>query len=406
MKTKLFLAAIAGLVLAGCVKEERDVLNGDEQRTLITFDSPTTSKNVNTKAVVHGEITGEYKYAGGGSYTYPREESFIIFAVEHTGNLVSWDDAYDDGDEDEDEDVGFYGQSISYDQNVDSWAPKDNGKYYYWPDNKQMSFSAVSPAVWDDNVINVITKTNPANLTDTDVSYGSTGLKIDNFKIPNDPAKQFDLMFSKRAANKTASNMNHSAEIYSGIPLEFQHALSSIHFSVRKDADVHETVVLNTIVLENAKNTGNFAEKITEAEGKAGVYNTNEVDGNVKPEWTVLDSKYNYTAFSGNVTFPLEAQYVSALAGNGDTSHSLLLMPQTLENDVRAVITYTVGSEVKQKTVQLNEYPENNHVGEWKIGHRYTYRLYYSTATEKKDIISFGPNTSGWIVDETIVIQL
>ncbi|MBQ7899070.1 MAG: fimbrillin family protein [Bacteroidales bacterium] len=386
MKTKLFLAAIAVIAMTGCVKEEKTGVTG---RTLVTFDSPVTSRNVNTKANVYGEMT-DYSYGSQVTYSYPREESFKIFAVQHEGDLTSWASATA---------TEFNGQALVYDNMVDSWAPKkDDNTYYYWPDNVKMSFAAVSPS--DMEAVN-------ASVTP---AYAADGLTIADFTVPSDPAKHFDLMFSQRAANKTAANMNHTADAYSGIPLTFQHALTSIHFSLKKDVGVTEDITLMKITLKSAKNKGTFKENIDEGTD-ASAYVRGE-NGNVKPTWTVADSKEDsYVSFNGEILFPIEAQYVSSLAAadgttDGDVSHALLLMPQTLANDVVAEIQYKVDENVKTKTVQLNTYPADTPVTEWKLGYRYTYRLYYTTDTEKKDIISFGPNTEDWYDGGVIEVRL
>lgn len=386
MKTKLFLAAIAVIAMTGCVKEEKTGVTG---RTLVTFDSPVTSRNVNTKANVYGEMT-DYSYGSQVTYSYPREESFKIFAVQHEGDLTSWASATA---------TDFNGQALVYDNMVDSWAPKkDDNTYYYWPDNVKMSFAAVSPS--DMEAVN-------ASVTP---AYAADGLTIADFTVPSDPAKHFDLMFSQRAANKTAANMNHTADAYSGIPLTFQHALTSIHFSLKKDVGVTEDITLMKITLKSAKNKGTFKENINEGTD-ASAYVRGE-NGNVNPTWTVADSKEDsYVSFNGEILFPIEAQYVSSLAAadgttDGDVSHALLLMPQTLANDVVAEIQYKVDENVKTKTVQLNTYPADTPVTEWKLGYRYTYRLYYTTDTEKKDIISFGPNTEDWYDGGVIEVRL
>lgn len=386
MKTKLFLAAIAVIAMTGCVKEEKTGVTG---RTLVTFDSPVTSRNVNTKANVYGEMT-DYSYGSQVTYSYPREESFKIFAVQHEGDLTSWASATA---------TDFNGQALEYDNMVDSWAPKkDDDTYYYWPDNVKMSFAAVSPS--DMEAVN-------ASVTP---AYAADGLTIADFTVPSDPAKHFDLMFSQRAANKTAANMNHTADAYSGIPLTFQHALTSIHFSLKKDAGVTEDITLMKITLKNAKNKGTFKENITEGTD-ASEYVRGE-NGNVNPAWALAESKADpYVPFNGEILFPIEAQYVSSLAAadgttDGDVSHALLLMPQTLADDVVAEIQYKVDENVKTKTVQLNTYPADTPVTEWKLGYRYTYRLYYTTDTEKKDIISFGPNTEDWYDGGVIEVRL
>ena len=236
MKKSFMLVALAGMVLASCVKDEVNIPQAKDVK--IGFASPVLYSNVDTKAVVYGEI-GSHTYDGTTTvYSYPRKENFKIFAVEHEGNLTSWTDATP---------CEFNGTSISYNPSFDAWVPvKTGGGYYYWPDNELLSFAAVSPA--------------DLELTGVEATYAATGLKIENFAVNADPAEQYDLLYSKRAVNQRASNMLDGADYYSGISIEFQHALTSIHFSLKKDADVTEIVTLKKIELKKAKNTGTFSE--------------------------------------------------------------------------------------------------------------------------------------------------
>ena len=377
MKKHLFFVALAGIVLASCVKNEVEVSTTDQVK--IGFASPVLYSNVDTKASVYGEI-GSHKYEGTTTtYTYPREEKFKIFAVEHSGNLTTWSDASP---------AEFNGQAISYLVSLDAWAPlKEDQGFYYWPDNMQLSFAAMSPAELD--------------VDDATVAYSSNGLEIKNFVVADDPSKQYDLLFSDRAVNKTAVDMrDYGATYYGGIPIMFQHALSSIHFSLKTDAT--ETVTLLGIQLKNVKNKGTFNENIT-----------NETVFARTPAWTIADDSAlkNYKSFTGEVEFPLNPQYVSALAAqdgtdDNDVSYSLLMMPQSLGNDVVVEVTYEVGGEVKTRTVQLNQYPASNPVTAWEIGTKYTYRLVYSREAQRNDIIYFSPETSGWTELEAIEVIL
>ena len=367
MKKHLFLVALAGVALAGCVKN--DVEAPATKDVKIGFASPVLYSNVNTKATVYGEI-GSHKYEGTETiYTYPREEKFQIFAVEHDGNLTTWDAATA---------TDFNATAISYNRSLDAWAPlKADGGFYYWPDDKLLSFAAMSPAELD--------------VTGATTSYSSEGLTIANFVIADDPAKQYDLLYSDRSINKTAADMkDYGAEYYGGIPIMFKHALSSIHFSLKTDAT--EIVTLLSIQLKNVKNKGTFEENIT-----------NETVFARDPEWTVAeDSKVMaYTSFTGSVEFPLNPQYVSALAAmdgtdDNDVSHPLLMMPQTLGNDVVVEVEYEVGNEVKTRSVQLNQYPADQPITAWEVGTKYTYRLVYSREAQRNDIIYFSPETDVW----------
>ena len=96
---------MAGAALAGCVKNE--------------VESPVT---MDVKI-------GSHSYSGTSvNYSYPREESFRIFAVEHSGALTSWANATP---------TAFNNTTISYNGSLDAWAPLTaEGGFYYWPDNR------------------------------------------------------------------------------------------------------------------------------------------------------------------------------------------------------------------------------------------------------------------------------
>ena len=377
MKKHLFFVALASVALVSCVKNE--VESPVKEGVRIGFASPVLYSNMGTKASVYGEI-GSHKYEGTETvYTYPREEKFKIFAVEHSGNLTSWDAAAP---------TDFNGAAISYNRSLDAWAPlKADGGFYYWPDNLQLSFAAMSPAELD--------------VDGAATAYSKTGLVITDFVVADEPAKQYDLLYSDRAVNKTAKDMkDYGASYYGGIPIMFQHSLASIHFSLKTDAT--ETVNLLNIQLKNVKNKGTFKENIT-----------NEADFARNPEWTVADDAAvkNYTSFTGEVEFPLNPQYVSALAAldgtdDNDVSHPLLMMPQALGNDVVVEVKYEVGGEVKTRTVQLNQYPATNPITAWAVGTKYTYRLVYSREAQRNDIIYFSPETDVWADGGIIEVTL
>lgn len=383
MKKHLLFVALAGVALAGCMKNE--IETPQDKDVKIGFATPVLYQNVGTKANenVYGEI-GSHKYDGTETvYSYPREQDFMIFAVEHTGDLSSWDSATK---------AEFDGESISYNLSLDAWVPlKDGGTYYYWPDGEKMSFAAMSPA--------------DAGTYDSTIHYTSDGLTIDEFTVSDDPATQLDLLYSERSLNMTSSNMVDGADYYSGIPITFKHALSSIHFSLK--TDVTEPVKLTNITLKNVKNKGKFEEKYNEN------YDENTDPVLRDPIWTPDPSAAikNYISFNGEVTFPLNPQYVSALAAqdgttDGDISHPLLMMPQTLTSDVVVDVVYTVGGESKTRTVKLNEYPANDPITEWEVGTKYTYRLFYSKNAQIQDIIYFSPGTENWTEGAVIEVIL
>ena len=105
-----------------------------------------------------------------------------------------------------------------------------------------MSFAASSPANLNVNGVNR--------------TYGKNGVTISDFEVNADPANQYDLLFSAREINKTDEDMRHEASYYSGIPLKFYHALSSIRFSLSNTSSA--LVKLTGIKLVGVKYKGTF----------------------------------------------------------------------------------------------------------------------------------------------------
>lgn len=420
MKKSLVLMAMASVALASCVNDVADVVQNQEQKKVkITFDTPVLYNNAESRAGFYGEI-GSHQYVENGvTYSYPREESFQIYAVSHSSTFAGWTSAtvYNE----------FNNTSVSYDWNtgLDGWAPKTSaGGYYYWPDG-YLSFAACSPANLELNEKNE----KPTDESSTDVYryYDNQGLTIKNFQVASDATKQYDLMFSERIVNQESDDMKHVASDYSGIPIRFQHALSSIRFSVRNKTLV--PVVLTSIEVKGVKYKGDFSENITEDADDYTRYERDGTDPNVAPEWTVKDDIIStpYTAFKGNVTFPENPRYVSDLTteankllgdgANKNICHQLLLMPQELTDKAELTVNYLVQGQPQTKTVDLElqkagDTPTPGEgvtdsrptIKEWKMGKRYIYRLVYDSSTADKDKIYFAPSSDNW--DEVTVIEV
>lgn len=388
MKKNLFFVLMAGMALTGCVSEE--TVSGDNSPKPLAFSSPVMYSNATSRANVYGEV-GAHMYGTSTVYSYPREEKFMIYAVNHLGDFAGWAAATPHE---------INNTAIAYDGSVDGWAPKTSeGKYYYWPEGK-MSFAASSPA----DLENAATR-----------NYGATGLTIENFQIAPDASKQYDLLFSTRTINKTSADMQHGADYYSGLPIKFQHALSGVRFSLMNETEAE--VVLTGITVYGVYDKGNFAENLAE---NAEDYTQYVRGTNVNPAWTVtgelIEEPAAYVGFNGKVTFPAEAQYVASLAagdvdedGEADVVNTLLLMPQTLDDKAVVKVNYTVDGNPHTKTAQLNlgeTLNSKEEVKTWEIGHRYTYRLVYTSATASRDKIYFAPSTEAWVDEEVIVVEL
>ena len=144
--------------------------------------------------------------------------------------------------------------------------------------------------------------------------------------------------------------MNQSASYYSGIPIQFQHALTSVRFSIANSSD--ETVVLTGVTVNGVKYKGTFNENITEDAADYTRYDKTPTTGNVNPAWAVADDMIAtpYVAFTGSINFRSNPRYVSELLAEKkaseptttDVCHQLLLMPQVLTEAAEVTVEYTV----------------------------------------------------------------
>ena len=425
MKKSLVLMAMAGVALAGCVADKEFEPSFQQEQAKITFGAPVMyDNNVGSRAVYHGEINS-FVY-GSAIRSYPRDERFKIFAVKYSNTLTAfpgWTNAQ----------PALFNEKIAHrDQSLDGWIPqKGEGEgddpYYYWPSDMKLAYAACSPADleqgadWDDK---------------TQRTYGATGLKITNFKVPASAENHFDLLFSKRHVGMTKELMYGTADKYSGSPIEFQHALSSIHFSLLNESESTD-VILQKISLFGVYDTGTFNENIY---NEFVPYDRSNAQV-VSPAWTEQDNIVNenlaYVAFDATqkddegkdiykgLQFPSNAQYISSLMaeeGNEDAgvNHVLLLLPQTLPANAELRIDYKVVNGANtvnaHKKVLLNNALKldattnkpsaTDKINEWVLGTKYTYRLVYSSAAAKADKIYFAPSTEGWIDAGVAVIDL
>ena len=405
MKKSLVLMAMAGVALVGCVNDVADVAQSKEKQK-ITFGTPLSYSN-GSRANVAGEI----------SNPYPIKESFTIYATEYLkGSYAGWGKNATD----------FNGKPAVYDSNVDGWAPKDGANYYYWPDGYDMAFAACSPHDLGENC--------------GTPSYGEDGLTITNFIVQDDSKKQYDLMFSKRIYDKNASHLNKVEGDYSGIQLTFQHALSSIHFSIlnetllASDEAQHVDVKLKNITISNVYNKGTFKENITEkTDGNYNKTYDKGTGGNVNPDWTENTESKNsqpYVAYNSGdepLYFPSVQQYISNYIDKLETENDktdgtygeaipLLLLPQDLPDDACINVLYDVenssaegGFEEKSKIIKIKEIVdahENPLTPTWEIGTRYTYRLVYTNEVAKANRIYFAPTVEDWADGGIVVVHL
>lgn len=355
MKRILLFAAVS-VALTGCVNDETESFDTTPSNKKITFEAPFLGKA--TRAIA-GEVNEKYNV----------NESFKVWGWYHEGDYTTFDACK------------FYMGSendpvvVSKVTNENYWA---STKDYYWPEhttkNVKLTFAAYSPADASD---------------DGTFSHTADGLQIANFKVQNDVTKQYDLMYSDRAYNRTASEDNYSGDAqspYDGVDIVFHHALSSICFKAKTKDDYSGTMKINItkIEVQGVANQGSFNETLTD--GPASTTRSN-----MENAWSEQTGTQNYTAFES--TF--EVKNTEKPASITDATN-LILLPQTFGTDnenAKIVISYTMQSSDSESAIQcsqemkLKDYTD----GQWKVNKRYTYNLIFSL-----DKIYFAPVVEKW----------
>ncbi len=353
MKRILLFATVAGAALASCVKNESEsgLIASDSK---ISFEAPVVGTS--TRAVTkYGEIVG----------AYPIKESFKVWGWYHEEDYTTFGDEANGW-------TNYMTASAAGDPVVvtfnkdKSWV---SAKDYFWPKNGKLTFAAYSPA----DAVGTYTHT-------------AEGLQIAGFTVA-DVGKQYDLMYSDRAYNRTSSTDQYtgsaSHNTYDGVDIVFRHALSSIVFKVGTDADYHAAdndFKIKSITIKNVYGAGIFNEGLTDS-------TTDRT-----PVWTPTgDANNEYVAFSGAFAVPEDGTTRQEPTNAAD----LILLPQSFEGNDAAIveITYTYGSSISgaiehTKTFQLNT---ATNAKTWKPNTRYTYNIIFGL-----NKIYFEPIVEDW----------
>lgn len=361
MKKLLFLAALSSVALASCVSDESPSIDATPSGKAISFNAPVMYSQ--TKAVA-GEI----------GTAYDKNEEFRVYAVWTLDPCTNWSaGTWYMNDSGKGVEVAYTDVINDATAGTGAWTPTPN---YYWPKNGYLTFAAYSPA--------------DANGS---FSYSSQGLAISDFEVDGTASKQYDLMYSDRAYNKTTSEGGLNTT-YDGVDIKFYHALSSIKFKVKlKDDYTGTTIKVKKISIYSIEKKGTFNENRVE----------DPVNGDSNdPKWSLsgdlVPDTDPYIPFSGEQVVTTTP---SPLSGASD----LILMPQKFHDGTIATnaeknlkIEYTItsaaGNDIPQEEiVSFSEIPTDaGNVSEWKIGFRYTYTLIFGL-----DKIYFAPEVKDWI---------
>lgn len=359
MKKNYLWAVLAGMVLAGCVSDENSPVG--ETQKLMTFDTPVFKTQ--SRAGVLGEIIGT---------TYPKEESFKVYAYSYIG-------AYK-GEATADYKSYFDSNGEIASASKDYW---NTTNAHYWPDAAHnLAFVAYSP--------------NYAKFTS--VSHEkNTGLQFTGFETESVSDNQYDLMFSNRVLDRNVTNNGSGA-----VSLVFNHALSSIVFSAYRDENSPSTTITDIKISGTFFTKGDFSQGIS-GTTTDGVYSEKATPAWSFTSYTASSQNYDPTFTAFVVPYDNPAIFTSGIS-------ALLMIPQTVPTDAAVTVTYTTESGAgtglsNVKTIPLNSFivqSTGQPVTNWEMGKRYIYRIQFGATSR----IYFEPTVIDWKQQETAIATI
>lgn len=371
MKKLLILAAMAGVALVSCVKNEPAPSVTDQHE--ITFAPPVVGVNTKTVTLVTNDnISGSF-----GVFGYYHPETYST--INASGTYLYMDNVH----------VSRQTYTIES-TDYPTWTTTSVNDYY-WPKTGKMTFAAYYPA-----------HTNTDAVDDFNVAHTGNGIQFENYEVGDDA--NVDLMFSERSYNQTKDDekLQTNPQFY-GVQLNFKHALSAVRFKFKAASNLVDdggpkyTFKIKNVTVQNVHSKGTFNQSLTDgASAETPVASATDWTTSVERAYTAYD---NTTGFDVNPT-TLEDDSYETSASDPEVNLILLLLPQALnhagENNVTIQVTY----DLRHHLMAENEWITGNVVNaelatgslsQWLRGNIYTYNL-----TLDLDKIEFAPSVTGW----------
>lgn len=365
MKKNLFLAALAGVALVGCAKNEVAQVTDDSQRE-ISFAAPVVTPVTKADYVTNTSISttpADFNFSVWGWYC---EGTFYYSSAEFYMGLGS-----------------DSGVAVTYDSSIDDGTTTGSGAWkpstaYYWPKNGKLSFSAYSPTA--------------ANSDGTFRADAETGINITDYTVKG-LDEQYDLLFSDRTYDKTTST-DGTNNTYDGVDIRFNHALAAIEIKARLEADYGTDIIKVTkITLTNVNSKGTFKQNFVK-----GYYYTG-----TPAAWSSQTTPVSYDLFNGSANVIYNSGTPQAITG----CKNAIILPQTItystpgiDTNTQLIVEYQIkhgSSYLNQKVSQdlhsLSGMKESTSVTvtSWEIGKRYTYNLVFGL-----EEVYFAPEVTPW----------
>ena len=301
MKKSMFIAAMAAMVFAGCAKDESMVEPQEIGFQPVAYKAAQTKANVITSA------------------TYPTDApTFGLFAYQLTTGTFDANKAsaqlYIDNKE------------VRYEDSNWRTYPKS-----YWPLQGSLTFIAYSPYSENGKASHEITNS------------GNSVLTIAGFQVGITKEEQKDLMWSylskDKTSNGTENNYPEASPTYAGVPILFNHALCRIKITAKTAADYSSfaTYKIKKIEVANLKDNATLTVTDDVASWTAPTTALGTASGSDKVfDFFAPGAEANYVTLNSTTASAVNYKNEET-TGNG-----LLAIPQSLDANVKLLVTYTM----------------------------------------------------------------
>lgn len=356
MKKFFFLAALASVALASCVKNEPAKVDSQKE---ISFTTPVLATT--TKA---DELQGTQ---------FPDDKDFSVFAYYTEGTFAS-------------DNATLYMDNVkvvngAYDNTTTGSTGWHAEKPYYWPKNtnSRLTFDAYYP---------------------TALPFASTaadGLKLADYTATYTYDGQTDVMYADRAFDKTFSNQKNDAnDNYDGVDIKFNHAMSVVKIFVKaKDATAESVIKVKSITLKDIAQKGTFSQSYA-------TKGTGAVTSGWDVTYTGTLAEYAPTPAASNYATSTAITQSVAQYGN-----NMIVLPQSFATggavNAKIEIVYYIknggstGPEVEQKyslSLAGSDHKvegTGTQISAWEMAKRYNYTITFAV-----DEIFLAPSIDNW----------
>lgn len=350
MKKFFLLAAMVGVALTGCMKNEVYVPK---------CDTPISFEVANYVAQTRANGAFAYDSFGVNAWSHDTDSGTVAFMMD-------------------DEDVSLIGGK---------WTTTTP---YYWPIKGTVDFIAYYP-----------TSVEPTIVYDY---AGADTYTYTNYTVEAYP-NGVDLMYADKAirfsANKTATE-NESATLpgfgitgygFEGVPTLFHHALAKINFVVKNQQPTHGHTTYEIVVDEIKLNTYNT--------GKVTLTNDGTIADASRGTWNLpTNNVWTHDTTGGTVELKWEDPTNLTTATEHDYApRTEYVLPQILSDDVTLSVKYTVtqksdGAFVSKKTYTPDPIKvKDMGLARWEMNKNITYTITISVANNQ---ILFAPAVQEW----------